>query len=234
MQDIALAHTGVKLSTDRLSGTTYHVDDELRRGQEAWGRLRSNATWEDWKQVGKAHVIGRAAAMREAHVNQPIGRRYNEAFGAWQREFGFEDLDKGARARLFEGMDHLAEIEGWLATLTTTERLKLNHPTSIACRWKAAAVIPNPDANPRLSPYAQLKDAHAQLLEEHHRLQSKIEAADGDLWRPADTPADIAHVMVAKLSATKAERVAREILKRVEERKASGDGASHEPIKERN
>jgi hypothetical protein len=222
MQDIVLSHTSVKLSADRLDSPAYRDDDAVRAGQEAWRRLRSNATWEDWKQVGKAHVIGRAAAMREAHVNRPVGRRYNEAFGAWQRKFGFENLDSGDRTRLFEAMDRLAEIEGWLATLTTTERLKLNHPTSITRRWKASTVVPNPDANPRLSPYAQLKDAHARLIEEHHRLQHKIEGVDGDLWKPTDTAADIADVMVAALSPAKADRTAREILRRLKERKVSG------------
>ena len=124
MLDIAAPSTTVK--TDRLDCPTYHPDEAVvRAGQEAWCRLRSNATWDDWKHVGKAHLIGRHKAMIEAGVNQPIGRRYNEAFGTWQREFGFENLDKGDRARLFEVMGHLAKIEAWLATLTTSERLRL-------------------------------------------------------------------------------------------------------------
>jgi hypothetical protein len=213
MLDIAPAATGVKSRTnDRLDSPTYHGDDDVRAGQEAWQRLRSNATWEDWKQVGKAHVIGRAAAMREAHVNRPTGRRYNECFGAWQRKFGFENLDKGDRARLFEVMDRLAEIEDWLATLTTTERLRLNHPSSITRRWKALTVIPNPDATPRPSPYAQLREAHNLLIEDHHRLESEIKTGGGDLWTAQDTAADIAQVMVRKLSAHKAEQVARAML----------------------
>ena len=89
-------------------------------------------------------------------------------------------------------------------------------------KWKAATVVPDPNATPKPSPYAQLKDAHAQLIEENHRLQHRIEAADGDLWKPTDTAADIADVMVATLSPAKAERTAREILKKLKERKASG------------
>ena len=179
MLDIASPSTSVK--TDRLDSPTYHPDEAVvRAGQEAWCRLRSNATWDDWKQVGKAHLIGRHKAMIEADVNQPTGRRYDEAFGAWQREFGFENLDKGDRARLFEVMGHLAKIEAWLATLTTSERLRLNHPNTVLRKWKGSTVVPDPNATPKPSPYAQLKDAHAQLIEEHHRLQQKIETADGD------------------------------------------------------
>ena len=219
MLDIATPSTSVK--TDRLDCPAYHPDEAVvRAGQEAWCRLRSNATWDDWKQVGKAHVIGRHKAMIEAGVNQPIGRRYNEAFGAWQREFGFENLDKGDRTRLFEVMGHLTKIEAWLATLTTSDRLRLNHPTTVLRKWKGSTAVPDPNATPKPSPYAQLKDAHAQLIEENHRLQHRIEAADGDLWKATDTASDIAGVMIAALSPAKAERTAREILKKLKERKA--------------
>jgi hypothetical protein len=221
MFDIVLPSTSVK--TDSLDSPSYHPDEAVvRAGQEAWCRLRSNATWDDWKQVGKAHVIGRHNAMIEARVNQPIGRRYNEAFGTWQREFGFENLDQGDRARLFKVMGHLAEIETWLATLTTSERLRLNHPTTVLRKWKGSTVVPNPNATPKPSPYAQIKDTLTQVIEENHCLKQKIETADGDLWKPTDSAADIAGVMVAALSPAKAERTAREILKRVKERKANG------------
>src|SRR6185503_19355947 len=76
MLDIATPSTSVK--ADRLAGPTYPDEAVVRAGQEAWYRLRSNATWDDWRQVGKAHVIGRHKAMIEAGVNQPIGRLYNE------------------------------------------------------------------------------------------------------------------------------------------------------------
>jgi hypothetical protein len=89
-------------------------------------------------------------------------------------------------------------------------------------RWKAATTVPSSDAAPKPSPYAQLKDAHAQLIEEHHRLRGKIEAADGDLWKPTDTPADIATVMIATLSPAKAERTAKEILRQIKQQKVGG------------
>ncbi len=228
MLDIAAPSTTVK--TDRLDCPTYHPDEAVvRAGQEAWCRLRSNATWDDWKQVGKAHLIGRHKAMIEAGVNQPIGRRYNEAFGTWQREFGFENLDKGDRARLFEVMGHLAKIEAWLATLTTSERLRLNHPTTVMRKWKGSTVAPDPNAAPKLSPYAQLREAHVQLIEKHHHLEREIEAGGGgDLWTLRDTADDIANVMVRKLPTNKAERVARAMLAKLKEQKTSEEIAKSE------
>jgi hypothetical protein len=220
MLDITLPSASVKV--DRLDCPTYHPDEAvIRAGQEAWCRLRSNATWDDWKQVGQAHVIGRHKAMIEAGVNQPIGRRYNDAFGTWQREFGFENLDKGDRARLFEVVGHLTKIEAWLATLTTSERLRLNHPTTVLRKWKSSTVAPDPNAAPKLSAYAQLNEAHVQLIEKHHRLQREIETGGGDLWTPQDTADDIANVMVRKLPTNKAERVARAMLAKLKEQKTS-------------
>jgi hypothetical protein len=106
--------TGVDDRT-RLAGPTDSVDDTIHRGQQAWMRLRNDNTWPDWIAVGKAHVIGRAEAMREAGVNRPNGHRFDKAFSAWRKRHGFDDLDKGDRSRLFKVMDHLAQIEAWCA-----------------------------------------------------------------------------------------------------------------------
>ena len=222
--------SSTSVKTDRLDDPTYHPDEAVvRAGQEAWCRLRSSTTWDDWKQVGKAHVIGRHKAMIEAGVNQPIGRRYNETFGTWQREFGFENPDKGDRARLFEVMDHLAEIDDWLKTLITSERLRLNHPTTVLRKWKGSTAVPDPNATPKPSPYAQLREAHVQLIEKHHHLEREIEAGGGgDLWTLRDTADDIANVMVRKLPTNKAERVARAMLAKLKEQKTSEEIAKSE------
>jgi len=195
----------------RLDSPTNFTEDIIRAGQEAWQRLRSHATWQDWKQVGKAHVAGRGTAMREAHVNEPSGHRYKEAFGSWQKQCGFEALDKGDRARLFEVMDHLAEIEAWLATLAATERMRLNHPTTVLRKWKKSTAVPDPSVIKKPSPYAQLQDAHQQLIEDHHRLEREIDLGGGDLWSAQDAAKDIQAVMQTKLSADKAFKVGREL-----------------------
>jgi hypothetical protein len=158
-------------------------------------------------------VIGRTAAMREAHVNKPEGRNYNVAFGRWQERCGFEDLDKAARSRLFEMMDNLAKIEAWRATLTVTQRLDLNHPTPVVRRWKAATAEP---MEKKVSSQQKMKDELIRLQEDNDRMRREIEDGGGDLWTVNDTPKDIANIMIKKLGMTKFERVmrdGREILK---------------------
>jgi len=97
--------------TDSISAT-------ILRAQEAWKRLvRSNNGFEDWIAVGKAHVLGRQEAMRLAHVNEPHGHQYKKAFGAWLQRYGFQNMDKGDRARLFMIMENLPAIERWRTSL---------------------------------------------------------------------------------------------------------------------
>jgi hypothetical protein len=158
--------------------------------------------------------------MIEAGVNQPIGRRYNEAFGAWQREFGFENLDKADRARLFEVMGHLAEIEAWLATLTTSERLRLNHPNTILRKWKSSAVVPDPT---KPSPQAKLKAANIELQEELHRLKQQ---GDGNAFTKNDNTKAIATAIIGTFDGlsnktTKVAAIAGELTAWVKQQKGS-------------
>jgi hypothetical protein len=201
---------------DELDSPTYPAQEPehaaVRQGQEAWQRLRNNSTWQDWKKVGAAHVIGRTTAMRDAHTNKPKGRNYNAAFSAWQKKFGFETLDKGDRNRLFDAMDHVAEIDLWLQRLEAPERLRLNHPSTVWRRWKAASNAEKNNPGQKVSPIQKLKDTVVILQEENGRMKREIERGGGDLWTPEDRPRDIAKVIVSKLAKAKAEKVAREIL----------------------
>jgi len=170
--------------TDREQSTILH-------GQEAWRRLGRDHTWEDWRQVGAALLIGRSGAMREAAVNRPAGRRYNVVFAAWLKKCGFENLDKADRSRLLAVMDHLHEIETWRATLTPAQRLRLNHPSAVFRKWKSANAI-------------------------SQNRRRECERFDGDRWEPADPPEAIATAMIAKLTRSKAAAVASAILKALE------------------
>src|SRR6516162_2676481 len=117
------------------------IDDKQRQvctaGSKAWVRLKKNKTWSDWLAVGAALQIGREVSMHYAGVNKPEGKGYNIAFGEWLTEYKLDDMDKADRSRLFSVMDELPRIEEWRRTLTTTERLRLNHPSTVWRKWKA-------------------------------------------------------------------------------------------------
>jgi hypothetical protein len=200
----------------RLAKPTENTEEDIiQRGQAAWDRLRGNSTFADWVYVGTAHVLGRAAAMHDARTNKPQGRGYNAAFAAWARKFGFADLDKGDRSRLFAVMDNLKEIGPWLEKLPLKERLRLNHPNSIWRRWKATTTAPKADAEPKASPMQKLKDALVDVIEERDRYKREVERGGGDLWVAEDRPRDIADVIFRKVGKAKAEKIARELLNAV-------------------
>jgi hypothetical protein len=155
--------------------------------------------------------------MHEAGVNRPIGPRYKAAFAAWLKKFGFENLDKADRSRLFVVMDHLEEIETWRATLTPKQQLCLNHPSAVLRKWKSAHAI-SPNQNSGLSPIKKCREENSALTQKIFRLRQQCECFGGDHWQPADRSEDIAAGIVAKLSSDKAAAVAGAILKALEEK----------------
>jgi hypothetical protein len=211
-----------KLPAPLIKGWTVQPtskEQTIQLGREAWLDLSTkDQQWEKWLAVGAALAVGREEAMFEAGTNKPERAKYNKVFGAWLARQGFDKIDECDRSRLFKCIDNSAAIEKWRATLTTSERLKLNHPSSVLRRWKAKSIVPDPNKSPKLLPVAKLNESIATLSEENHRLKQEIERGGGDLWSPKDRAKDIAKVMVDKLSRSKAEAVARAILKMLHEK----------------
>jgi hypothetical protein len=157
-----------------------------RRGTAAWKRLKRQKNWADWIEVGEALEAGRDWAMHQAGTNEPAGKAYNMTFGEWLRTHQLDDMDKGERARLFTVMENRAAIEEWRATLTLTERLKLNHPNAVLRKWQK--FIEPEDKDKASKP--TLQDSVVQLGEENAAKDKEIahlkahvtelEAARGD------------------------------------------------------
>jgi hypothetical protein len=212
-----MLHTGEQLNNQLSeSGQPTHrlgqpnlSDEIVRRGREALDRKRRD--YDDWLLVAEALQVGRADVMRAVSTNQPTGKRYNAAMAEWLLAQSFHIIDKGTRAHLLECLQHRTEIEKWRGCLTEPERFRFNHPDTVLRKWKAATQVPKEPKAP--SSQAKLKAANVELQEQLHRAERELSLGGGDLWSPNDTPNDIATVMLVKLSPTKAERVARLILK---------------------
>jgi hypothetical protein len=187
------------------------VSEIIRLGQEAMARKRR--AWDDWLAIAEALQAGRTEVMRSLHTNEPRGRRYEKAMGEWLVANSFKEIDKGTRKRLLDCLTHKTEIAAWRARLTDGERFAFNHPDTVLRKWKAATVVPNPDAPAKISPVQKWKEAVVTLQEENDRMKREIERGGGDLFTADDRPRDIVRVLIGKLGQTKAEKVAREILK---------------------
>jgi hypothetical protein len=192
------------------------VSDVVRLGQEAMARKRRS--WDDWLLIAEALQAGRTEVVHALHTNETHGRRFEKAMGEWLIAHGFKEIDKGARSRLRDCLEHKAKITAWRARLTDSERWKFNHPDTVLKKWKASTVVRDPNQPKPPSPMQKLKDELIAVVEERDRYKREVERGVGDLWAPEDRPRDIAKIILSKLTKAKAEKVAREILAALKEK----------------
>lgn len=193
----------------------------VRAGLDAWSRLKQCKTWNDWLVVGEALEFGRVETMRSANTNRPEGRRYNEEFGDWLGRSGFAEIEKSIRSRLSECMARRGEIEMWRATLTTSERLTLNHPAVVLRRWHKTQIKKPNDAIKKPSHVARLNAALIESQEEVERLKRDVERnGSGDRWTPKDSADHVATVIVGTFKDWKAREIARAINRRLKAKKS--------------
>ncbi len=190
--------------------------DIHQQAAEAWSRLEGGHTFSDWLAVGRSLMADRTEAMREAHTNQPKGKGYCTAFGRLLVKRPFAKLEETTRKRLLDIMTNQAAVEAWLQEQTLGRRLELNHPGVVLRNWRASlksadSTKPKPD-----SPIAKLRQENTALKQENVNLTREIVDLGGDLWQPEDKAKDIAKVMVAKLTTTKAKAVIAEMTKLLE------------------
>jgi len=149
-------------------------DKVLRLGRQSLKLLDKDQNWSWWLDVGEAIILLRQEAMDEAKTNKPEGGAYNRIFGKKLRDEKL-DFDKGDRSRLMDVMDNRPAIEEWRAQLTATERRRLNHPSTVWRRWKAATTVPEKESQP--SATTKLKDVNFDLTNEVDRLTKQLNDA---------------------------------------------------------
>jgi hypothetical protein len=168
--DDFVAELRAKRATDQqddgLSGTTHADTQIIERAQAAAARLVAGAAWGDWVAVGRAHLIGRTEAMREAHAHKPEGKRYAAACSRWLATTKLDKVaDKATRSRLLELLDHIDAVEKWRETLATNRQLALNHPNTVFRHWQKSRAIPDLNKQPAPSPVTRpCRAAHNQSV----------------------------------------------------------------------
>lgn len=114
----------------------------IAEGQQAWESLsKGGKDWAAWIQVGRALEIGRQQSMKRCGAKKPLGGPYNNEFAAWLKQNHFDNIDKSDRAKLLQIMGKLVEVEKFRATLTATERARINHPCSMWRRFEKSQPV---------------------------------------------------------------------------------------------
>jgi hypothetical protein len=212
------------------NGTTMRPDLEAEREQraaEAFERIRTGQHWRDWTYVAEGFDVGRNRAMREAHTNQPLGRGYNEAFSRWMATRPWaRSIDKATRNHLFWVADHLTLIEAWRETLPANQRDAWNHPTTVKRAYERTMRVAagKADARKHLSPQAELKQALIEAQTEIDKWRRRAEQGGSMFDLLKDTPEDIARVIVANVSPSRAETLLQAIRVEIKRQKSAHAG----------
>jgi hypothetical protein len=199
-------------------------DQAIHAGERALDELPAVAKeqiWDRWMQVAAGLEAVQQEAMFVAQTNEPTGARYAKTYKEIVKRHRYDRINSSDRSRLLECLRNRAAIEAWLAALPTNKRLKIAHPLVILRKWKTT-LPPDPNKSERKKT-PTLAQKHAEVLEENHRLKQEIERGGGDLWAPKDTAAQIARAVIDRLTSSKAEKVAREMLMLAAEKKKRED-----------
>ena len=201
--------------------------ERIRKGAEAFERIRGGNHWRDWTEVAQALDAMRSLAMAEAYTNQPAGRRYNAAFGQqldrhpWARK-----LHTTTRNHCFWVADHLVEIERWRDTLGANQRDEWNHPSVIKRQYERVMreQAIKAEGRPEKSPMAQLKESLVVIETERDRWRRQAEEAGSLFDLRRDTPEQIAKVLVESVTPSRAEKIAAAIRAELKRHKAAHAG----------
>ena len=193
-----------------------------REAAEAAARIRDNVSWDDWLKIGAFLVIGRNKAMMKAGTNEPVGARYNKAFGEWMDERQWlRDIDKATRIHAMWCSDHVPELKTIRENMGQTMRERSNHPTVMRRKWDKLQREGEKAPGERKEPKAkQLEREIEAIAAERDKWRHKAEK-DGSLFDLRnDSAKTIAQVMFQHMSAPRIREVVKALQSESERRKA--------------
>ena len=164
------------------------VADELRqvfvKGEKALRKHRF--TLERVFRIGHAFAVMQQEAMRLSHANNPIGKRYNEAFAALTQPMPkLAKVNKTNRAQYVWCFQQREQLEEWWGTVAKNKRDRWGHPDTIKKQYLKAHGC---DGQPGMPKAAEGTGAKPDSREEVVGLQEELDTA------LADTPEGIARV----------------------------------------
>jgi hypothetical protein len=180
--------------------------------------------------VGRGLQECQRLALATTHSNNMMSYVARMAMADILKRERLDRINKGDRSILLKVMENLPAVTAWQATLSTSQRIKYNHPQAVWKRYQAATVVPPPkpqaetgdetNATPR-GYKAALGQAESKISVLEQRLKT-----EGSLFNlNTDTPEEIARAIVGNVALSRAERIAKAVLKLAKERKAKAGHA---------
>jgi hypothetical protein len=108
----------------------------IQSAREAWSRIRSGSTFNDWILIGRALLVGRCLCMHQVGASKPRGMKYVRAMGQWLTDNGFPEISSTARKCAASCAEKEEEVRAFLETLPEARRERLNHCAAVWYTFK--------------------------------------------------------------------------------------------------
>jgi hypothetical protein len=125
-----------------------------------------------WLLLGEALLVGRAWAMKQAHVSKPYGRGYVTAFSRWLEESEFKTMESNRRGSLMTLAENKEEVLAWFSALPEGRRSRPRNPEAILQAWRKSM-----DGAPQGGGF---REAYAILNAENNRLKKQADEGEED------------------------------------------------------
>jgi hypothetical protein len=104
---------------------------------DAWQGITSANSFERWKQIGAAPLVGKRKVLYLTGANRACGSRYSREFNQWLGQHHFDRMPASTRSVAIELAENEQAITIWRNALPEKRRRRLVHPLSVTRRWKA-------------------------------------------------------------------------------------------------
>jgi hypothetical protein len=122
----------------------------IKQGLDAWTDIGRANSFESWKKIGQALLVGKHRALAITMANGPWGQNYCREFNRWAIEHHFDKMPAPTRSVAIELAENAEAITIWRNGLSEKQRRRLVHPLSVTRRWRAATTPSDPtDFKPR-------------------------------------------------------------------------------------
>jgi hypothetical protein len=85
----------------------------VKDGLARWQTITDANSFESWKRIGAALLIGKTHAMAVTRANAPWGSAYSREFGVWLAQHGFGRMPGPTRSLAITLAEHEQEITAW-------------------------------------------------------------------------------------------------------------------------
>ena len=169
--------------------------------------------------IGFAFEQWQLEAMDRSHSQNPVGKRYNDAYAALARPAPeLTKVNKTDRNQYIWCWQYHETVAAWWSTVAQNQRDRWNHPDAVKRHYLAAHggdKEPRP-VDPNEPVKETLREANVRLQERVDTLERQARSADnvseGRDWDWKDTPKDIAAALF-KINPTKVVQIAAEVMR---------------------